>query len=85
VRIVSLAVMVSALSAPVAAPKVVQTPGLILILNADLTYRQIFLDGRALETDPNPSWMGYSVGPLCQGRAGARVRQGRPGCADASH
>jgi hypothetical protein len=42
--------------------KIVQTPGLIVILNPDLTYRQIFLDGRALETAPNPSWMGYSVG-----------------------
>jgi hypothetical protein len=42
--------------------KIVQTPGLILILNPDLTYRQIFLDGRALETAPNPTWMGYSVG-----------------------
>jgi hypothetical protein len=42
--------------------KVVQTRGLIIILNGDLTYRQIFMDGRALETDPNPSWMGYSVG-----------------------
>jgi len=42
--------------------KIVQTPALILILNTDLTYRQIFLDGRALETAPNPSWMGYSVG-----------------------
>jgi hypothetical protein len=42
--------------------KIVQTPTLILILNPDLTYRQIFMDGRALETDPNPSWMGYSVG-----------------------
>ena len=42
--------------------KIVQTPGLILILNPDLTYRQIFLDGRTLETTPNPSWMGYSVG-----------------------
>ena len=42
--------------------KIVQTPGLIVILNPDLTYRQIFLDGRALETKPNPSWMGYSVG-----------------------
>src|SRR2546422_11730720 len=28
----------------------------------DLTYRQIHMDGRALETDPNPTWMGYSVG-----------------------
>jgi hypothetical protein len=42
--------------------KIVQTPGLILILNPDLTYRQIFLDGRALEPAPNPDWMGYSVG-----------------------
>jgi hypothetical protein len=42
--------------------KIVQTPGLILFLNPDLTYRQIFMDGRALETAPNPSWMGYSVG-----------------------
>jgi hypothetical protein len=42
--------------------KIVQTPALIVILNADLTYRQIFLDGRALETSPSPSWMGYSVG-----------------------
>ena len=42
--------------------KIIQTPALIIILNPDLTYRQIFLDGRALETAPNPSWMGYSVG-----------------------
>ncbi|HYK60550.1 MAG TPA: hypothetical protein VEV85_14050 [Bryobacteraceae bacterium] len=42
--------------------KIVQTPSLILILNPDLTYRQVFLDGRSLEAAPNPSWMGYSVG-----------------------
>jgi hypothetical protein len=42
--------------------KIVQTPTLILILNPDLTYRQVFLDGRQLESAPNPSWMGYSVG-----------------------
>jgi hypothetical protein len=42
--------------------KIIQTPALIIILNPDLTYRQIFLDGRALETAPSPSWMGYSVG-----------------------
>lgn len=42
--------------------RIVQTPGLILMLNPDLTYRQIFLDGRALELSPNPTWMGYSVG-----------------------
>jgi hypothetical protein len=42
--------------------KIIQTPGLIVMLDEDLTYRQIFLDGRALETNPNPAWMGYSVG-----------------------
>ncbi len=42
--------------------KIVQTPTLILILNPDLTYRQIFVDGRKLEDAPNPTWMGYSVG-----------------------
>jgi hypothetical protein len=42
--------------------KIIQTPALIVILNPDLTYRQIYMDGRALETSPNPSWMGYSVG-----------------------
>ena len=40
----------------------IQTPAMIAILNEDLTYRQIFMDGRALETEPNPSWMGFSVG-----------------------
>lgn len=42
--------------------KIVQTPTLLAILHNDLTYRQIFMDGRELEKDPNPSWMGYSVG-----------------------
>ena len=42
--------------------KIVQTPALIMILNPDLTYRQVFMDGRKLETSPMPSWMGYSVG-----------------------
>ena len=42
--------------------KIIQTPGLLLMLDDNLIYRQIFMDGRALETDPNPSWMGYSVG-----------------------
>ncbi len=41
--------------------KIIQTPSLVLMLNPDLTYRQIFMDGRALERDPNPAWMGYSV------------------------
>ena len=42
--------------------RIVQTPALIVMLNDDLTYRQIFMDGRALEADPNPAWMGYSIG-----------------------
>ena len=43
--------------------KIVQTPGLILVLyEYGTTFRQIFTDGRALPKDPNPTWMGYSVG-----------------------
>ena len=34
----------------------------VAILNDDLTYRVIHMDGRELEADPFPSWMGYSVG-----------------------
>jgi hypothetical protein len=43
-------------------PKIVQTPTQLVVLNNDLTYRQIFVDGRALPKDPNPSFMGYSTG-----------------------
>lgn len=42
--------------------RIIQTPSEVAILYDDLTYRQVFLDGRALEKDPGPSWMGYSVG-----------------------
>ncbi|HEY7334474.1 MAG TPA: hypothetical protein VH639_06295 [Bryobacteraceae bacterium] len=42
--------------------KIVQTPTLVVILIENLTYRQIFLDGRDLPADPNPDFMGYSVG-----------------------
>jgi hypothetical protein len=42
--------------------KFVQTPELLMVLYEDLSYRQIFLDSRSLPVDPNPSWMGYSVG-----------------------
>jgi hypothetical protein len=43
--------------------KVVQTPGLMLVLYEYQTiFRQIFTDGRPLPEDPNPTWMGYSVG-----------------------
>jgi hypothetical protein len=40
----------------------VHTRALLAILFEELTYRQVFIDGRALEADPNPSWMGHSVG-----------------------
>ena len=42
--------------------QIVQSTGVIAVLNGDLTYRQIFTDGRKLEDDPLPIWMGYSVG-----------------------
>jgi hypothetical protein len=43
--------------------KIVQTPELVVILyEAATMFRQIFLDGRSLPKDPQPSWMGYSVG-----------------------
>jgi hypothetical protein len=42
--------------------RIIQTPSVIAILYEDLTSRQIFMDGRALPKDPNPSFMGYSVG-----------------------
>jgi hypothetical protein len=42
--------------------KIVQLPGLILILSErDVTYRQIFTDGRPLPQDPDPSWNGFST------------------------
>lgn len=45
------------------AHKIVQTPGLILIiLELDSMTRQIYVDGRPLPVDPSPSWQGYSVG-----------------------
>jgi hypothetical protein len=43
--------------------KLVHTPDLILLLHESRTiYRQIFTDGRPLPKDPQPTWMGYSVG-----------------------
>ncbi len=43
--------------------KIIQTPGVIVILyEYGTTFRQIFTDGRQLPKDPNPTWMGYSVG-----------------------
>ena len=42
--------------------RIVQTPTLVAFLYEDGQHREIWMDGRALEPDPNPTWMGYSVG-----------------------
>ena len=42
---------------------IVQTPRIMMVLyEADTVFRQIFSDGRKLPDDPQPSWLGYSVG-----------------------
>ncbi len=43
--------------------KLVQTPDLIVIVyEAFNLWRQVFLDGRRLAEDVNPTWLGYSTG-----------------------
>ena len=43
--------------------KIIQTPAeIIMIGESQDPPRQIYLDGRDLPKDPDPSWMGYSVG-----------------------
>jgi len=42
--------------------RIVQTPTLIMVAYEDGMHRQIWMDGRSLEPEPNPTWMGYSVG-----------------------
>jgi hypothetical protein len=43
--------------------KILQLPNLLVILHErNMEFRQVFLDGRALPDDPQPSWYGYSVG-----------------------
>jgi hypothetical protein len=43
--------------------KIVQTLGVTFMLyERDTTYRQVYTDGRMLPVDPQPSWLGYSVG-----------------------
>ena len=44
--------------------RVVQSPGVIALLYENQTgrFRQIYMDGRSLPVDPNPTWLGYSVG-----------------------
>jgi hypothetical protein len=43
--------------------QIVQAPqAIVLLFEEEPHYRQIFLDGRGHPSDPNPSWMGHSVG-----------------------
>ena len=42
--------------------QIVQGSTVIAILYSDLTFRQVFTDGRELEPDPLPVFQGYSVG-----------------------
>lgn len=43
--------------------KIIQESGFVVILYEPFgAFRQIFLDARPLLEDPNPTWMGYSVG-----------------------
>jgi hypothetical protein len=43
--------------------KIIQTPGVTIILYEEFNnWRQVFTDGRALPVDPQPAWLGYSVG-----------------------
>jgi hypothetical protein len=43
--------------------KIVQTPGVVVMLyEADTSFRQIHLDGRKHPEDPQPAWLGYSTG-----------------------
>ncbi len=43
--------------------KIVQTPGMtVMLYERDTTFRQVYTDGRELPNDPQPAWLGYSVG-----------------------
>jgi hypothetical protein len=42
--------------------RIVQSPKVIALLYELSGYRQIYMDGRQLPKDPNPTWMGYSIG-----------------------
>ena len=42
--------------------KIVQTPSLMVVLHEfNAAYREIYMDGRPLPEDPNPTWNGYST------------------------
>jgi hypothetical protein len=43
--------------------KIIQTPGIVLMMyEVDNLLRQVYTDGRKLPEDPQPAWLGYSVG-----------------------
>ena len=42
--------------------RIMQSPTVVALLYGNNYYRQIFLDGRQLPGDPDPTWWGYSVG-----------------------
>ncbi|HET9832832.1 MAG TPA: hypothetical protein VFP91_14005 [Vicinamibacterales bacterium] len=43
--------------------KMIQSPGMLVVLyEMDNAHRQIYIDGRKLPVDPQPTWGGYSVG-----------------------
>jgi hypothetical protein len=48
--------------------KIVQLPDgtkpsmMLMLYEGFTTYRQVFTDGRALPKDPQPAWLGYSIG-----------------------
>ena len=42
--------------------RIIQSQNVIAILYGSGAYRQVFMDGRSLPEDPNPTWWGYSVG-----------------------
>jgi hypothetical protein len=54
--------------------RIIQSPTVVaLLFNNDFSgddYRQIFLDGRELPRDPNPTWHGYSVGHWEKSKSG---------------
>lgn len=47
---------------PVLPAKIIQESDLVVILYEAHGIRQVFLDGRTLAKDSNPTWMGYSLG-----------------------
>src|SRR5262249_40087359 len=43
--------------------RIMQSPTEVALLyDGAARYRQIYMDGRTLPKDPNPTWLGYSVG-----------------------